>query len=229
MSDGFQLTEIILFAMIAAFLVLRLRSVLGKRTGSERQRPDPFRPPPRDAEGKVVQLPGRKEVEDVVARAEKAEAPKPSTPLEAGLTQISLADPSFSLQSFGNGARIAFEMILGAFASGDLAAVRKMMSDEVLSRFSHEIKSRKDSGQTLEATLVGIREAEVITARMEGRTATVEVRFVSEQINVLRDKEGKTIGGEPNKVSVVTDIWTFARDARSRDPNWILVATQSEA
>jgi predicted lipid-binding transport protein (Tim44 family) len=221
MDGGFPFFDIIIFAAIAAFLVLRLRNVLGRRTGHQsRPSGDPFHP--REVEerpsDKVVHLPDR---------STEGRRPGDDSPLGAGLTQIKVADPSFDEAGFLQGARTAFEMILSGFAKGDTDALRPLLSNEVFEDFAGAIKARRDADQTLETTLVGVNSADLIEAEMQGRTAFVTVKFVSEQVNVTRDRDGKVVEGDPSHVAEVTDIWTFARNTRSRDPNWTLVATSS--
>lgn len=233
-DGGFQFIDIILFAMIAAFLALRLRSVLGRRDGHEGGFRDPFKPAPDkpkpangEADDNVVRLPDRG------ADAEAAETEKIKVAahgdetLAAGLTQVRVADPSFDPDGFASGARAAFEMILDAFATGDTSVLKSMLSADVFANFQHAIRSRQDSGETLKYTLVGIRKAEIVEAYMDGRNASVTVKFVSEQINATLNREGVVVSGDLNKVVDVTDFWTFQRDTRSRDPNWTLVATRS--
>ncbi|MEO5335442.1 MAG: Tim44/TimA family putative adaptor protein [Magnetospirillum sp. WYHS-4] len=229
-----QAFDIILFALIAVFLALRLRSVLGKRDGHEGGFPDPFRKDrnpeaARDDESassdNVIPLPGRKaaRVEDV----EEGPEPEPRTPLEIGLAAIRTVDGDFSAAGMLGGARVAFEMILNAFAAADLDTLKGLLSPEVFENFAQSIRERQKAGHVLDATLVGIRGAELTEASLEGRMAQVTIRFVSEQVTVTRDADGKVVEGDPNLVVDVVDFWTFARDTRSRDPNWTLVATQS--
>jgi predicted lipid-binding transport protein (Tim44 family) len=229
MGDGIQFLDIILFAAIAAFLVLRLRSVLGRRSGNQ-QRPklDPFRKRGADEAGedKVIALPDRGAHADSQATGKTAEGTE-SSPLEQGLMQIKLADRNFDPEGFVGGAKVAFEMIVTAFAGGDPKTLRPLLSNDVFDDFSGAIKSRLDKNETLESTLVGISEAEIIEAELQGKTAFVTVKFVSEQINVTRNAAGEVVDGDPSGVATVTDIWTFARNTRSRDPNWTLVATGS--
>ena len=227
MGDGIQFLDIILFAAIAAFLVLRLRSVLGRRSGQDRApKYDPFRKRGAEdaGEDKVIALPDRgpqAEPQGTGKTAEDAE----SSPLEQGLTQIKLADRSFEPEGFADGAKVAFEMVIAAFASGDTKTLRPLLSNDVYEDFAGAIKARIDKDETLESTLVGISEAEIIEAELQGKTAFVTLKFVSEQIHVTRDAEGEAVDGDPGGVATVTDIWTFARNTRSRDPNWTLVAT----
>ncbi len=229
MGDGIQFLDIILFAAVAAFLVLRLRSVLGRRNGNE-QTPkyDPFRKRGADetAEDKVVALPDRSAAAESQGAGKSAEGAEVGS-LEQGLTQIKLADRNFEPEGFVGGAKVAFEMIVTAFAGGDAKTLRPLLSNDVFEDFSGAIKARLDNQETLESTLVGITSAEIIEAELQGKTAFVTVKFVSEQINVTRNAAGEVVDGDPGGVATVTDIWTFARNTRSRDPNWTLVATGS--
>ena len=226
MGDGFQFLDIILFAAIAAFFVLRLRGVLGKRTGHDKRNADPIGPRERDEDedDKVIPLPDRSES----ARAEEtAEGDAAATPLAAGLVQVKRADKSFDEDGFVDGARTAFEWVIEAFAQGDAKTLRPLLSNDVYGDFSGAIEEREAAGQVLETTLVGITDAEIIEAELQGRTAFVTIKFVSEQVNVVRDGDGEVVEGDPSHVTKITDIWTFARNTRSRDPDWTLVATRS--
>jgi len=226
LGEGFAFFDIIFFAMVAAFLVLRLRNVLGRRTGNERPPPrEGFPPKPRDANeplpDNVTRLPPREG--DIEGKATPAAADKP--PLEAGVTQIRMADPGFDPRGFVGGARQAFEMIVAAFAAGDTATLRPLLADDVFDNFAEAIRERQKAKHQLSTTLVAIREAEIVGARLEGRTAFVTVRFVTEQINVTRDADGAVVEGDPERATQVTDVWTFSRNTRSTDPNWALVET----
>lgn len=228
MGDGLAFFDIVFFALVAGFLILRLRSVLGRRTGNENRerwtprlpRSTPGQPAPAAERGNdnVTPFPGREPA--------KAEAPAPGgSPLDAALTQIRLADPSFEPAGFAEGARSAFEMIVTAYAQGDTATLRPLLADDVYDNFAAAIRGRQDAKQTLETTLIAIKSAEIVEARIEGRTAFVTVKFVSEQVNVTRNAAGEVVDGDPNRVTIVTDVWTFARNTRSTDPNWALVQT----
>ncbi|CAA7617554.1 Mitochondrial import inner membrane translocase, subunit Tim44 [Magnetospirillum sp. LM-5] len=218
MTDGFQAIDIIFFAVVAVFLVLRLRSVLGRRTGTEREPPRDWQAPVETAPDNVIDL----------ARARKpATEPLPEGPLAPGIAAIRGVDPSFSLDTFLLGARAAFEMIVEAFAAGDKQGLRPLLADAVFQSFAAAIDERDRAGQTLTTELMGIRKVEPVEVRLDGSVAAVTVRFVSEQINVLKDGAGKVIDGDPQRMTDVTDEWTFRRDTRSKDPNWQLAATRS--
>lgn len=231
MGNGFQFIDIIFFAMIAAFVVLRLRSVLGRRNDTKTGHRDPFAAAERAKEDNVIPLP------DISREPAPGRRPEPARPdvapgepaslIEQGVQQIRKVDPSFDPKEFLVGARAAFEMILEAFAAADKATLKGLLSAEVYANFTRAIDDRQKANHTLEDTLVGIKSAEIVEAFLEGRVVHVTVKFVSEQITVTRDADGQIVDGNPNTVTEVTDFWTFARDSRSRDPNWDLVATRS--
>jgi predicted lipid-binding transport protein (Tim44 family) len=235
MGEGFQFFDIILLALIAGFLVFRLRGVLGRRDGHEGRPGGPFSTSSNSGQSneKVVRLPDRPDAPtDAAPNTPDAAPPETPTstadgPLEAGLTQIRIADESFSPDEFVSGARIAFEMVLAAYSEGDREKLQGLLSDEVLANFDQSITERETNDETVDITLVGFNSVELVEAYMAGRTAHVTVKFASQQINVLRDSGGEIIDGDPTEVQDVVDFWTFARDTRSGDPNWTLVATGS--
>ena len=225
MSEGFQYIDILFFAMVAAFIALRLRSVLGRRTGHERRRTGGFGSPrPNGAADNVVTLPDRSSAQ---AEAEAGLVDLADGSVKTGLTQIRLADSRFDLQQFLAGARAAFEMIVEAYAAGDKATLRPLLADEVYRGFDGAIDQRQAAGQTLETQLTSVPAAEVVGAGMDGSRARVIVRFKSEQINLLKDADGKVLDGDPGTALDVIDLWTFERDTTSPDPNWTLVETRT--
>ena len=215
-----QYIEIIVFAMIAGFLVLRLRSVLGRRTGNERRR-DPF-PRPVAPPLKPQSLAQPRDWSPAAA------GPAPAGDAVAdGLLRLKRADPGFESGTFLQGARAAFEMIVHAFAGGDKATLKPLLSTEVYQSFATAIDERGAARETLETTIARLKSAEIVEAGLDGSIARVTVRFVSDQVNVTRAMDGSIVDGNPNQPIEKTDFWTFARDARSSDPNWSLVATGS--
>ncbi len=228
--------DIIILAMVAVFLVARLYKVLGRRTGHERPR-DPFAGVANDDQRRdtVVPLPDRsgapRSEEPAASTAPTSAAPASAdqggNPLQAGIARIRNVDPQFDPNMFLAGSRAAFEMVITAFAKGDAGALRPLLNDEVFQNFSNAIKGRQQARETLDTTLVAVTAAEMIEAELQGRNAVVTVKIVSDQINVTRDASGKVVEGDPSVVASVTDIWTFSRNTRSRDPNWILIATRS--
>lgn len=222
MADFPHYADIILFAMIAAFLVLRLRSVLGRRTGNERRR-DMFIRQADQARERVVALGQRRPAPPTPTPPPTLEAQPES--VAAGLAQIRAADRGFESAAFLEGARGAFGIIVDAFAAGDKDRLRPLLSDEVFGRFAVAIDERKAAGETMETRIVSVGEVDIAEAGMEGTIARVTVKLVSSQINVLRAHDGSIVDGDPEKPVEKTDFWSFTRDTRSSDPNWVLVAT----
>jgi predicted lipid-binding transport protein (Tim44 family) len=239
MSEAFDIYTL-LFLVLAVVIFLRLRNVLGRRTGNERPPYDPYSAPgekrpagPKTAEP-VVALPrGRSatldasvpSVEDIEARL-GSHAPKDS-PLARSLTQLMRADPGFDPGHFLDGAKAAYEMIVMSFAEGDEATLSQLLSNEVFEGFEAAIREREARGEKVESNLVGIEKADIVEAEVKNRTAYVTVKFVSKLISVTRDAEGDVVEGDPKRVREVTDIWTFCREANSKNPNWKLVATET--
>ena len=238
--------DIILIGLVAVFLILRLRSVLGKRTGNERPPArDPFTPPtpptPSTRGGDAPQQAGQNGNDNVVSLP-TANAPRPSTsatgpggiratvlPTAAtGVAAIRAADPTFEPMAFCAGARSAFTTIVEAFAKGDVGALRPLLDGPTYASFEAAIRGRAERQETAETTLIGFEASDISAAATQGSNALVTVRFVSEQINVVRNAEGQIVDGNPNEVQKVVDLWTFSRDTTSTDPNWVLAKTESE-
>jgi predicted lipid-binding transport protein (Tim44 family) len=238
MHDVFDIYTII-FLALAVFIFLRLRSVLGQRTGRERPPYDPYsaRDKMRPAAEKVISLPNRAaETQKPAEKPADVPAATPTdrwngvaaagSPVAAGLDAIVAADPKFDAKHFVVGARSAYEMIVTAFAEGDRRALKDLLSRDVYDGFDGAIADREKKGNKLETRFVSIDSADITGAETRGRTAQVTVRFVSQLVSVTRDAQGVVVDGNPDKVTDVTDVWTFARDVSSRDPNWKLVATE---
>jgi predicted lipid-binding transport protein (Tim44 family) len=238
MQDVFDIYTII-FLALAVFIFLRLRSVLGQRTGRERPPYDPYaaREPVRPAAENVVPLPTRaaeavakkpEESAEPVAPAERwkgvAEA---GSPIASGLDAIAAADPEFTVPHFLTGARAAYEMIVNAFAEGDRRTLKNLLSREVYDGFEAAISDREKRGDTVESHFVSLDNATITAAESRGRNAQLTVRFQSKLVSVTRNKAGEVIDGSADTVTDVTDVWTFARDLGSRDPNWKLIATEA--
>lgn len=238
MSEAFDIYTL-LFLVLAVVIFIRLRNVLGRRTGHERPPYDPYAAPDAkraEANEPVVTLPrgrsGRAPVEasgpsmeDIEARLGR-HATKDS-PLGQSLTALMRADPGFDPGQFLDGAKAAYEMIVTAFAQGDEAELSQLLGPDVFEGFQRAIRDREARGEKVESSLVGIDKADIIEAEVKNRTAYVTVKFVSELISVTRDADGEVVEGDPKKVREVTDIWTFAREVASRNPNWKLVATET--
>ncbi|MEO5374633.1 MAG: Tim44/TimA family putative adaptor protein [Alphaproteobacteria bacterium] len=229
-----QFIDLIFFAMVAVFLILRLRSVLGRRTGNERPPPgmmpeDAPREPGRRDGDNVIELPTRRVIpaKPIAESDHDADEPEPEAPLQAALRQVAAADRGFSPSGFMAGAGAAFEVIITAFAVGDKATLKPLLNGDVFANFASAIDARTEAGDVAECQLIGQPTVEIVDAEMRGRIAVVTVRFTSEQVNVVRNANGAVIDGDPDHIARVVDLWSFARDTRSRDPNWSLIETGS--
>ena len=219
-SGGFPI-DLVLFGMIAAFLVLRLRSILGKRTGLERQAP-PVQPlPTRPAAGPII---------DVRAEPPQPAAaqgiPEPASASGRALDQMRALDRGFDPARFLAGADQAFRMIVAAFAAGDRAALRPLLSDETYQAFEQAISAREKAGETQISKIKSVHRLSIEQAELKGRVGSVTVRIVSDQISYTKDKDGRPLTGA-DAVTEITDIWTFERDLSQQDPTWRLVVARS--
>ncbi|MGL5138831.1 MAG: Tim44/TimA family putative adaptor protein [Beijerinckiaceae bacterium] len=227
----------LVFLGLAVFVIMKLRSVLGTKTGMERT-PDEIR---RELEGRnnpqrsgdnVVQLPnsGRTTQADQpeMTQAERwKDVAQAGTALASGLDAILKADPTFDARGFGTGAKAAYEMIVQGYAKGDRKTLKDLLAKDVFDGFAGAITERENRGETSETTFVSIDKSEIIAAELRGKMAQVTVSFASKLITATRDKNGVVVDGSAEKIVDVNDVWTFARDVSTRDPNWRLVATES--
>jgi len=224
----------IFFLIAAVVIFLQLRNVLGRRTGNERPPFDPYTAArtgenPNGKPENVVSLPRRKSGSEPDTNYEAIDAvAQPGTDLNKGLRAIRDADPSFDPKSFIEGAKLAYEMIVMAYADADRRTLKNLLSKEVYEGFVSAIDEREKRSEKIESSFVGINKIEIVAAEMKGNDAHVTLRIISELISATRDSAGEVIDGDPETVAEVKDVWTFARDTRSRDPNWKLVATEAE-
>lgn len=223
MADGGSWIEIILLAMLAGFIGLRLVSVLGRRTGSERPVGDQFRGPAAE-----VLTPGPRGID--APRRGNLELPAGTdADLAPALEQIADADRSFDPVRFVGGAKGAYSQILESFWQGDLANLGGLMSDEVYDQFAGAVADRKAAGQIIENRLVRINRASITAAQMIGAMAEVTVRFDADIVAVTRDASGAVVSGSTSDAVPTSDLWTFSHLAGSLDPNWLLIATDDVA
>ncbi|HBF30114.1 Tim44/TimA family putative adaptor protein [Rhizobium sp.] len=220
-----------LFFLVAAVVIFwQLRSVLGRRTGNEKPPADVFGERSNGAaaasdDDRVVTL-NRAEGEDRFAAID-AFTPV-GTPLNDQLREVVKVDAAFVPKEFLNGARVAYEMVVTAFATGDRATLKALLSTDVYDGFDGAITERERGGFVMKSTFVGIDKAEITAASVKDNEEQITVRLISHLITATYDKMGVLVDGDAEAVSEVNDIWTFARDTRSRDPNWKLIATESE-
>lgn len=222
-----------IFFLVAAVLIfIQLRNVLGRRTGNEKPPHDPYSrreaPDARPVADKQPALPSVRDAEPANPFASADAFAAPGSDLNAGIRSVMETDPSFHPGEFMKGAQAAYEMIVVAFAEGDRATLKNLLSREVYDGFDAALKDREAKGERMKSTFVGIEKAEMLNAAVKGTDALVTLRLVSQLISATYDKQGALVDGHPEEVAEVKDIWTFARDTRSRDPNWKLVGTESE-
>jgi predicted lipid-binding transport protein (Tim44 family) len=237
--------DIILIGLVAVFLILRLRAVLGKRTGNERPpAQDPFAPPSPPPQPRIGDTPPNSSGgnDNVIPLPGAAAPPRMSQPTSgpggiratvmpsasAGIAAIRAADPSFDALGFASGARAAFSTIVEAFARGDATTLRPLLDAPTFGSFDAEIRARAERHEKHETTLIGFEASDIAAAELQGTIAQVTVRFISEQIHVTRNADGQVADGNPNEVVKAVDLWTFRRDTKSSDPNWVLMKTESE-
>ncbi|MEA3044191.1 MAG: hypothetical protein QOH47_2029 [Sphingomonadales bacterium] len=214
--------EIVLLAMIAVFVGLRLYAVLGQRTGHEQQRPV-TRP---DAAPEAAPAAAAPDLSPNSAEPSGLAYEKGAA---AGIRAIVGADPGFDVARFIEGAQAAYRMTLEAFWKGDRAELALLANEEVAAAFVAAIDMREAAGHTLDNRLVAIERAAIEDARLDGKVAEIEVRFDAFVAAVTRDKDGDLIAGSMSDAVPANDIWTFQRNLASKDPNWLLVETDEAA
>ena len=225
--------DIIILAVLAGFLVFQLYRVLGQRTGHQRPHRNPYSDKRnadmgRDSAPTPVAAGTTASAGTVADNADSIDrAVGKDTPLAGALTEIQIADRTFDVDGFVEGAKRAYEMIVMAFANGDRKELKPLLSPDVYEGFEAAITAREEAGHTVETNFVGIKSAEIVDAAMNGSDAEVTISFVSELISHTRDNEGHVVEGDPNQVVEIKDIWTFARDTRDNDPNWQLIGTDA--
>jgi predicted lipid-binding transport protein (Tim44 family) len=216
-----QLLDIVLIA-VAGFLLFRLYTVLGRRTGHERPPQDNYRLAPDAAP------PAAEDAAAPLPVAKRAEQPAQADPVARGLMDIKLADRGFETEHFLSGARQAYEMIVTAYANGDRASLRPLLSGEVYKAFDAAIAAREGAKEHTQFTFVGFKDAKIVQAALKSREAEITVAFGAQFISATTDGSGQLVEGDAKAVRDVTDVWTFSRDTRARDPNWTLVATSGD-
>ena len=217
--------EIIILACVALFVGLRLYAVLGRRTGHEQ-------PIAKPADVQPAPMVARPTIEPVVERKVKSagiSAAVIDPHALDGVRAIVSADPHFDVAGFLEGARSAYRMVLEAFWRGDEAELRRLTDDEVYDAFREAIKARRAAGETLENRLVSIERSIIDSAGMAGQMAVVSVRFDADISAVTRDADGHVVAGSLTDAVQTHDLWTFSRNVRVDDPNWILIETDEAA
>lgn len=220
--------DILIYAIVAAVMVFWLRNVIGTRHGEERQRPNPFEK--REDEAPITVKKGKPALADI-----QHEKSSPSSwtsgnkSIDSGLVQIALADKNFDKEQFIENASDAFTYIVTAFAEGDTDTLKDLCNDDVFRTFDNAIKDRMKKGETVVTEIHSIRKAEIVEAGVDkSKMAFVTIRFTADETYVIRDSNGDIIAGHPDRVTEMTDKWTFARNVKSSDPRWLLSKTEDD-
>lgn len=245
MDGGQNNLMTLIFLVIAVLIFLKLRSVLGRRTGDEPARFERYRSEraaaeaqaAAKAEGKVVTLPRReRDAAAETAAPQQSDADRAhrmtqfaggNAALARGLIATAAADPRFDPTEFLRGAKAAYEAIVMGFAEGNRALLKDLLGPEVYEGFARAIDDREARKERIEQSFVGIKSAELTEADLRSRTAFMTVKFVSELISTTRNMANEIVTGDPKRIRDVTDVWTFARDVGNANPNWRLVSTQA--
>lgn len=216
--------DIILFAMVAGFIILRLRSELGNKTGEEPNPPSVIDPTHTNR--------GANNDDDIIT-GEYETSPDNVIPLESdpelrdAFRQIQAADRNFTISNFLHGARTVYEMVLESFWSGDRETLKSYLSQDIYDQFEGAITAREKAGHSLENKILDIVKIDIVDASLENKMASISVHFKAEIIAVTRDKDGKAIDGNLSDATILNDKWTFTHDTMSKDPSWLLVATHA--
>lgn len=227
MSEGIPYGDLIVIGAIAAFIILRYRSILGQKTGHDFSKP---KPRPDSVNERVIHLPER--------QTDGAEAEEPAVPmidlaldeiedvtLSAALSQMKARDPQFTLDGFIAGAKSAFEMVLEAYSDHDRATLKMLLAPDVYESFESDIVRQEKANEHTSVTLVSLMRAEVSAAKLDKSVARITMQFESEQIQVTRDADDKIVGGQVGEIQKIADEWVFERDMKSRNPNWTITDT----
>jgi predicted lipid-binding transport protein (Tim44 family) len=202
MSEAFQYIDILILAIIAGIVLLRLRSVLGKRTGHEKT----------DKTSYNYEAPRQSQTEKVI-------------PIEPEKSSSATTDSWFDNDDFLRGASNAYEMIVTNFENGNKDALKSLLSEDVMNSFSSVIDERNSRNETVEFNFIGIEKSEIVHKDLKKNPMEVSVRFISEMITCIKNSKDEVISGSLNQVQKITDIWTFEKYSNRKGSNWLLVAT----
>lgn len=217
MNESYQFIDLIFLGIIALMLIKRLLSVLGQS--------------PEDENDSTAKETSKKEAEqdnviDISSRR-PLEKEEELSETDSALVEIQKINPAFNTKNFLDGAVAAFKMIVRAFADCDVNTLRSLLSEDVFKQFSSAIDEKIKSEERPEVEVVRVVSKEITEAKLSESTASVEVKFVTEQHNIVRNKDGNVIKGSLDRVETITDIWTFSRNLHSKNPNWVLIGTRS--
>ncbi len=226
--DTFQFADIIILALIAGFIALRLRNTLGKDVG---HRPDSNKirqQMGKELEERVINLPGVNRAKED-AKLQEPEIDVAFEALEGEIktkvTAVIKKDPEFNYSEFIEGSQGAFEWVMKAFNDGDKTTLKQLLSKEVYKEFEEAMIDRMNSDAQADTTLVSIDEAEMVDAVVKSGKVNITMRFLTDQIHVVRNEKGDVISGDASEITRVEDEWVFERSVKSRDPNWTIIDT----
>ena len=218
---------LLIFIVLALAVIFKLISVLGTREGHEQRHElepgeNPARPTRAEAAKADLDMDPRRGDTD---EDDDLAPPRPVKPVSAVAAKLQAEDPAFDERGFINGAKAAYEMIVEAFAGGDLKSIRAFLDQSVYEAFRDAVSGREAASQTIDLKFVGIDEARLVSGEIENGVMRVAVDFVSNQVRTTYGPDGEIVDGNPNRIDLVRDRWTFERPLNARDPNWILSAT----
>ncbi len=224
--DTFQFADIIILALIAGFIALRLRNTLGKDVGHRPDTTNLRRQMGKELEERVISMPGVK----VTVEEKKQEALDKAfealeEPIKTKVEKVKAKDPSVDITEFTEGAKGAFEWAVKAFNDGDKSTLKQILSKEVYQEFEEAMIDRESSAAKADTTLVSIELAELTDAQVKSTKIQMTMKFMSDQIHVVRNEEGAVISGDASEITRVEDEWVFERSVKSRDPNWTIIDT----
>ena len=236
MGNDFQSLDILLFALIAVFLAIRLRNTLGRRDENDSGKKNSvnFKRTKNEENKNIIMMPEQEEKKlegnlshEITNKPDVENNHVIEMDLQKKLYRIQKLDPSFNTEDFIVGSRVAFEMVITAFVSGDMETLKNLLNNEVYSNFHKSINDREQAGFIITDTLVGVVSSDILEVYFEDKIVNLTVKFVTNQIKVTHNKDGELIDGDPKTVIEVIDLWTFSRDTQLKNPNWMLIATRS--
>ena len=217
MNDGFAFFDIIIFAMLAGYLVFQLRRALGRRSDNQ----EPKSKPGHERRAK------HSEADNVVAiNTGKSDNHEHEETL-GGLTELREKDPSFSDTEFIKGSKEAFSWIVEAFSKGEISKLEPLLSKPLFNGFKQAIEDREADQLSLETNIVSIKSAQIHNVTLKQDQVNITVEYVTDQIKSTRNTNDEVVDGDPDTIETVTDLWTFNRNIKSNNPNWTLVKTET--
>lgn len=223
-------TDLILYALVAAGLVFWLRSVLGTRSGDERERPNPFATPVQDKSAAPSDVPAFDEKNGLPIIDVKPVLPRnvsiATDAVERDLADFARREQGFDVGHFAQGAQDAFALIVESFATGDRETLQNLLEPQVYNAFDGALKQREQTGETMSSEIHAVRKVEILECRTDSKMAYITARFIADETCVVRDRENKILSGDPDRITEMNDIWVFSRPLRSRDPKWLVHETR---